>query len=247
MERKKFARICFNDGSRTIIEAYPWEQRKLGKALVSLQNNTLSRADLSNETGVAKNVHYGDVLVKFGEVLNVSEENLPMISDESVLTKYKASFLQNGDVIIADTAEDSTVGKCSEIAGLNDDVVLSGLHTIPYRPIEKFASGYLGYYLNSSAYHNQLIPLMQGIKVTSISKSAMKDTRIVYPKSLEEQGKIGAYFSTLDRLITLHQRKCNTLKIIRISSTIPKFSSKHLKIEEKQQKNCKGEENICQN
>ena len=84
-----------------------------------------------------------------------------MISDESVLMKYKASFLQNGDVIVADTAEDSTVGKCSEIDGLLDEVVLSGLHTIPYRPIEKFASGYLGYYLNSSVYHNQLIPLMR--------------------------------------------------------------------------------------
>lgn len=186
-----------------------WEQRKLGDILISLQNNTLSRADLSNEAGVAKNVHYGDVLIKFGEVLDVSKEKLPMISDESVLSKYKLSFLQNGDVIVADTAEDSTVGKCSEIAGLNDEVVLSGLHTIPYRPIEKFASGYLGYYLNSSAYHNQLIPLMQGIKVTSISKSAMQDTDIVYPKSVEEQGKIGDYFQSLDHLITLHQRKKN--------------------------------------
>ena len=184
-----------------------WEQRKLGEILIGLQNNTLSRADLSNETGVAKNVHYGDVLIKFGEVLDVSKEKLPMISDESILSKYKSSFLQNGDVIVADTAEDSTVGKCSEIAGLNDEIVLSGLHTIPYRPIEKFASGYLGYYLNSSAYHNQLIPLMQGIKVTSISKSAMQDTDIVYPKSMEEQGKIGDYFQSLDNLITLHQRK----------------------------------------
>ena len=189
-----------------------WEQRKLGEVLVSLQNNTLSRADLSNETGIAKNVHYGDVLIKFGEVLDVSEEKLPMISDKSVLTKYKASFLQNGDVIVADTAEDSTVGKCSEIAGLNDEVVLSGLHTIPYRPIEKFASGYLGYYLNSSAYHKQLIPLMQGIKVTSISKSAMQNTEIVYPKSVEEQGKIGNYFQSLDHLITLHQHKCDEMK-----------------------------------
>ena len=179
----------------------------MGDILISLQNNTLSRADLSNEAGVAKNVHYGDVLIKFGEVLDVSKEKLPMISDESVLSKYKSSFLQNGDVIVADTAEDSTVGKCSEIAGLNDVVVLSGLHTIPYRPIEKFASGYLGYYLNSSAYHNQLLPLMQGIKVTSISKSAMQDTDIVYPKSVEEQGKIGDYFQSLDHLITLHQRK----------------------------------------
>ena len=178
----------------------------MGDILISLQNNTLSRADLSHEAGVAKNVHYGDVLIKFGEVLDISKEKLPMISDESVLSKYKASFLQNGDVIVADTAEDSTVGKCSEIAGLNDEVVLSGLHTIPYRPIEKFASGYLGYYLNSSAYHNQLLPLMQGIKVTSISKSAMQDTNIVYPKSVEEQGKIGDYFQSLDHLITLHQR-----------------------------------------
>lgn len=184
-----------------------WEQRKLGDVLICLQNNTFSRADLSNETGVAKNVHYGDVLVKFGEVLDVSKEQLPMISDETVLIKYKASFLQNGDVIVADTAEDSTVGKCSEIAGLNNEIVLSGLHTIPYRPKEKFASGYLGYYLNSDSYHNQLIPLMQGIKVTSISKSALRNTDIIYPESKEEQAKIGNYFQSLDNLITLHQRK----------------------------------------
>ena len=195
----------------------PWEQRKLGDMLISLQNNTLSRAELSNETGVAKNVHYGDVLIKFGEVLDVSKEQLPMVLDESVLSKYKASFLQNGDVIVADTAEDSTVGKCCEIAGLNNEVVLSGLHTIPYRPIEKFAFGYLGYYLNSGAYHNQLIPLMQGIKVTSISKSAMQDTDIVYPKSVEEQGKIGDYFQSLDHLITLHQRELEKLQNIKKS------------------------------
>ena len=192
-----------------------WEKRKLGDILISLQNNTLSRAELSNETGVAKNVHYGDVLIKFGEVLDVSKEQLPRITDEKVLVKYKASFLQNGDVIVTDTAEDTTVGKCSEIAGLNDEVVLSGLHTIPYRPIEKFASGYLGYYLNSSAYHNQLIPLMQGIKVTSISKSALQDTDIIYPKSEEEQVKIANYFQNLDHLITLHQRKCDELQNIK--------------------------------
>ena len=216
-------------------DIFAWEQRKLGDILISLQNNTLSRADLSNEAGVAKNVHYGDVLIKFGEVLDVSKEKLPMISDESVLSKYKSSFLQNGDVIVADTAEDSTVGKCSEIAGLNDVVVLSGLHTIPYRPIEKFASGYLGYYLNSSAYHNQLLPLMQGIKVTSISKSAMQDTDIVYPKSVEEQGKIGDYFQSLDHLITLHQRKRKytkyTIKYTKITLIITKEKNKMPELE----------------
>ena len=206
-----------------------WEQRKLGEMLVSLQNNTLSRANLTNETGVAKNVHYGDVLIKFGEVLDISKEKLPMILDESVLTKYKASFLHNGDVIVADTAEDSTVGKCSEIAGLNDEIVLSGLHTIPYRPVENFASGYLGYYLNSDTYHNQLLPLMQGIKVTSISKSVMQDTDIFYPKSIEEQGKISNYLQSLDHLITLHQRKCDETKKLKkfmLQKMFPKKGAK---------------------
>lgn len=192
-----------------------WEQRKLGEVLESMQNNTLSRAELSTEQGIAKNVHYGDILVKFGEVLSIANEQLPMMIDDTVVAKYKSSFLQNGDVVIADTAEDETVGKCTEIADLQGEIVISGLHTIPYRPLFKFASGYLGYYMNSVAYHNQLIPLMQGIKVTSISKSAMQNTDIVYPKSVEEQKKIGEYFRNLDHLITLHQRKLEKLQSLK--------------------------------
>ena len=176
--------------------------------LISLQNNTLSRADLSSEEGIAKNIHYGDILVKFGEVIDVKTESLPMIADETVIAKYKSSFLQNGDVIVADTAEDETVGKCTEIAGLSDEIVISGLHTIPYRPLQKYAPGYLGYYMNSASFHNQLLPLMQGIKVTSISKTALQNTDILYPKSATEQAAIGKYFRNLDNLITLHQCKC---------------------------------------
>jgi len=190
-----------------IFQTYSWEQRKLGEVLTSLQNNTLSRADLSSEQGIAKNVHYGDILVKFGEVIDVKTESLPLIADEAVIAKYKSSFLQNGDVIVADTAEDETVGKCTEIAGLGDEIVISGLHTIPYRPVRKFASGYLGYYMNSVSFHNQLLPLMQGIKVTSISKTALQNTDIIYPKSATEQEAIGKYFCQLDNLITLHQRE----------------------------------------
>lgn len=192
-----------------------WEQRKLGETLYSLRNNTLSRSELSLENGVAKNVHYGDILVKFGEILDVKKELLPMIVDELVLAKYRDSFLQNGDIVIADTAEDETVGKCSEIAGVSDEKIIAGLHTIPCRPLFNFASGYLGYYLNSDDYHRQLLPLMQGIKVTSISKSALQDTKIQYPKSLEEQEQIGTYLRWLGHLITLHQRKCDELMKIK--------------------------------
>ncbi|WP_305179655.1 restriction endonuclease subunit S, partial [Dubosiella newyorkensis] len=189
-----------------------WEQRRLGEAFINLQNNTLSRAELSSGEGKVKNVHYGDLLVIFSEVLNVKKEELPTIKDESIISKYKESFLKNGDIVMADTAEDETVGKCTEIEGLTEEIVISGLHTIPYRPQSKFAPRYLGYYLNSAYYHDQLLPLTQGIKVSSISKTSLKSTYISYPKSLVEQGKIGNFFNYLDHLITLHQRKLDDLK-----------------------------------
>lgn len=192
-----------------------WEQRKFLELFTTLQNSALSRAELSDEQGVAMNVHYGDVLIKFGECLNVSKEKLPFIIDDTCVSKYKASFLKNCDVIIADAAEDETVGKCSEIVGLTTQTVISGLHTIPCRPIQVFASGYLGYYMNSNAYHDQLLPLIQGTKVSSISRSALNDTVLIYPKSNEEQTLIASFFTNLDNLITLHQHKLEKLQNIK--------------------------------
>ena len=189
-----------------------WEQRKFVNVFDGLQNNTLSRADLNYESGTVKNVHYGDVLIKFGEYIDASKTDLPYISDDTKADKFKSSFLQNGDIIIADTAEDDTVGKCTEIQGSEGLKLLSGLHTIACRPKEKYGPLFLGYYINSPAYHNQLKPLMQGIKVTSISKSALQDTDMIIPKSIDEQMIIGEYFSNLDNLITLHQRKCDETK-----------------------------------
>ena len=139
------------------------------------------------------------------------------LPNKAVVDKLKGSLLTDGDIIMADTAEDETVGKCSEIAGLQGQAALSGLHTIPLRPKMKFESGFLGYYMNSGAYHDQLLPLMQGIKVTSISKSAVKDTEISYPLDKSEQAAIGRYFIQLDNLITLHQRKLEKLKNIKKS------------------------------
>ena len=189
-----------------------WEQREFKNTFDFLQNNALSRADFSDEQGSAMNVHYGDILVKYGEVLDVSTKQIPYIVDDEIVKKYASSKLQNGDIIIADAAEDETVGKCTEIANLQGVTVLAGLHTIPVRARIKFSCGYLGYYMNSSSYHDQLLPLMQGTKVSSISKSAIQDTMILHPKSADEQQKIGDYFRNLDNIITLHQRKLETLQ-----------------------------------
>jgi len=182
-----------------------WEQRKHGEVFIYLRNNTLSREDLNDEDGFAQSIHYGDVLIKYGECLNVSKELLPYIDKKNIVNKFKKFYIQNGDVIIADTAEDETVGKCIEISGIVDHNIISGLHTIPLRPVNNFAHGYLGFYLNSNSYHNQLKPLMQGIKVTSISKNLLKITTLNYPSNIKEQKIIGSYFDSLNHLITLHQ------------------------------------------
>ena len=184
----------------------PWEQRKFGEAFAFLGNNTLSRAELSDTEGACLDIHYGDVLIKYSEVLDADNGQIPHIADDNVATSLSCQPLQDGDVIIADTAEDEAVGKCSELRKVGDKTIYSGLHTMPCRPVDTFASGYLGFYLNSDAYHSQLLPLMQGIKVISVSRSAIEDTVVAYP-SLPEQQAIGALFSHLDNLITLHQRE----------------------------------------
>lgn len=186
--------------------ADPWEQRKFSEALSFLRNNTLSRADLSDVEGQTSNVHYGDILVRYGEVLDVGYDSLPRIADDAMANGLACHPLADGDVVFADTAEDEAVGKCSELRGCKNKRVVSGLHTMACRPLFEFAPGYLGYYFNSVAYHNQLLPLMQGIKVISVSKSAIEDTDVLFP-GYSEQEAIGEIFLHLNSLITLHQRK----------------------------------------
>lgn len=162
---------------------------------------------MNGENGIARNVHYGDILIKFGDCLDGERSDLPFITDDTVLPKFAGSILREGDVIFADTAEDEAAGKCVELRKLPKEPTISGLHTIPARPRFPFGTGYLGHYLNSDAYHRQLLPLMQGIKVISVSKAALQDTQVRFP-SLSEQSAIGATLSGIDNLITLHQRKC---------------------------------------
>ena len=182
-----------------------WEQCKLGEIFEYLQNNTLSRDALNYKNPNIKNIHYGDILVKFDEILDGSNKDIPYINSELDLSKFSKSLLRDGDIIFSDTAEDDTVGKAIELQNVNAPFILSGLHTIPCRPLVPFGKGYLGNFLNSDSYRLQLRPLVQGIKVSSISKSALKDTMIEYPKNLDEQEKIGRLFYHIAKMITLHQ------------------------------------------
>ena len=194
-----------------------WEQRKFDEVFdCTVPNNTLSRAELSYDEGTVLNVHYGDVLIKYGSVLDVQKDDIPRIPYRC-REDFNGALLQDGDVIIADTAEDETTGKACEIGNLQGRAIVSGLHTMVCRPRHRMALGYLGHYLNSNAYHHQLLPLMQGIKVLSLSRSNIQKTSVSYPTVEKEQQLIANYFSQLDNLITLHQRKYDKLTNVKKS------------------------------
>ena len=206
-----------------------WQKKCFGDEFNILSNNTLSRDFLNYDQGIAKNVHYGDVLIKFNEYLDASKEVLPYIEDDRVIDKFQNSFLRDGDIVIADTAEDETVGKCTEIGHIRDLPIIAGLHTMPCRPKSKYAPMYLGYYLNANAYHRELLPLMQGVKVTSISRSGVKDTDIIVSEEYDEQKKIGQYLFTLDEKIIFEKDKLDRLIILKkamLEKMFPQGNSK---------------------
>ena len=132
-----------------------WEEKGFYDIFDILQNNTFSRDQLNNETGNVYNIHYGDVLIKFGDYIDCQKEKLPFINIDNNLSKYnQESYIRNGDIIIADTAEDYSAGKVTEICNVNNLQILSGLHTFLARPKNQFASKFLGYKMNSNSYHN---------------------------------------------------------------------------------------------
>ncbi|EAG6182229.1 restriction endonuclease subunit S, partial [Listeria monocytogenes] len=118
-------------------------------------------------------------------------------------------------LIFADAAEDETVGKAVEVNGITNENLVSGLHTIVARATTQKAKYFLGYYINSDIYHRQLLRLMQGSKVSAISKGNLQKTDVSFPKDIEEQQKIGSYFKKLDDTIVLYQRKLEKIKALK--------------------------------
>lgn len=182
-----------------------WETFVFGDLFDFIPNNAFTRAQLS-DSGKVKNIHYGDILTKFGAYISADSNEIPYIEREIDLSRFaEKSYLQSGDIVIADTAEDDTVGKALEVINV-ECPVLAGQHTLLCRPIANFAEKFLGYYLNAACYHDQLLPFIVGTKVSSVSKANIAQTRLVVPK-YEEQQAISCVLSDMDDEITELEQK----------------------------------------
>ncbi|MDG3286209.1 restriction endonuclease subunit S [Streptococcus suis] len=92
-----------------------WKQRKLGEvADFSIKTNSLSRDKLSSYFYEVQNIHYGDILTKYDAILDVCNKELPSIIG-STISDFADALLSEGDIVFADAAEDSTVGKAIEV------------------------------------------------------------------------------------------------------------------------------------
>ena len=181
-----------------------WEIKGFNQVFTFGATNTFSRECMCEDSTGVKNIHYGDILVRYGEVLKLSEQEIPSLLSD-IGAKITA-FVDDGDVVIADTAEDLTAGKVVEVQETHGKKVAAGLHTMLCKPIKGcFAPGWLGYYMNSETYHKQLVPYIAGVKVMSISKGNIVKTHILVPP-IEEQTAIVKVFSTTDHEIDLLQR-----------------------------------------
>jgi len=66
------------------------------------------------------------------------------------------------------------------------------------------------YFLENAINTQRVIVESTGVPQLTVPQLSSYD--IFFPKELEEERKIGAFFHSIDNLITLHQRKCDLLK-----------------------------------
>ena len=59
-----------------------WGVQSFSDTFRLLNNNTFSRAELNYECGQFRNIHYGDVLIRFPEVLDCTRSDVPYINDD---------------------------------------------------------------------------------------------------------------------------------------------------------------------
>ena len=176
-----------------------WEQRKLGD-----MGSTFT--GLSGKT--KEDFGHGDAqFITYMNVFSNPVANLEMT--EAVEIDAKQNNVKKGDVFFTTSSETPEEVGMSCVMPENKDNIYLNSFCFGYRPTEKFDLDYLAYVLRADSFRKEMKFLAQGISRYNISKNKVMEVSIPVPK-LAEQTMIGRYFSSLDHLITLHQRKCMT-------------------------------------
>ena len=179
----------------------PWEQRKLGELGTTYGGLTGKTKDDFGH-GDARFVPYTNVFDN--PVADPSRLGLVEIDPGQNQVRY-------GDALFTVSSETpEEVGMSSVWLSDLDNLYLNSF-CFGYRQDGSFDPYYLAYMLRSKSVRGDIELLAQGISRFNISKGKVMEVVVPVP-AMSEQRQIGALFTSLDNLITLHQRKLELLK-----------------------------------
>ena len=193
-----------------------WNKVKIEDVFYPLPSFSYSRDQLTNKPETIHCIHYGDIHVETDRyIVDLTNNTLPFIKKEIWNhQKYKNDiFLKEGDLIIADASEDyEGVGKSWEIVDTNNQLIISGLHTIALRPVaELFHTGFTSYLFRSITLLKKMREKAQGTKVYSLSFNNIKNISFSLP-SIKEQIAIKKILLSCDKEIVINRRRLQSLK-----------------------------------
>ncbi|HBH3655580.1 TPA: restriction endonuclease subunit S [Clostridioides difficile] len=158
--------------------------------------------------GNYKHIHYGDIHMKYNGIVG-KKQYIPSIN---IPHKENYVFLAFNDIIFADASEDrKDLGKVAIIQD-NDNNILSGLHTICFKPKEEILNSifFLNHTYNSS-YSRYIYEKATGVSVFGISKYNLGEYKLYLP-SYKEQEKIASFFTLIDKKVEKQSEKVELLK-----------------------------------
>lgn len=191
-----------------------WKQTTVGQVFDFYTTNSYSRSNLNDKGGEVKNIHYGDIHMRFPTIVDVKDNLIPYLSQDIDLTKIsQENYCKDGDVIIADASEDyADIGKAIELKNIGNDKVVAGLHTLLARDNKDITvNGYKGYMFLGGSVRKQIKVLAVGTKVLGISKANINQVKLNIPNK-EEQKKLAQLFLLIDRKIEAQKSKVEALE-----------------------------------
>lgn len=112
--------------------------------------------------------------------------------------------IENGSILIT---KDGTLGKVAYVQGLSMPATLNaGVFNVKIRSKTDVDEKYLFQYLKAPFLMSYVSQKATGGTIKHLNQNILVDFPVALPQ-IEEQRVIGAYFTHLDTLITLHQRK----------------------------------------
>ena len=201
-----------------------WEQRKLGDLVNRI---TRKNQDLVSELPLTISAQYG--LIDQNEFF-----------DKRVASKDVSGYylINNGEFAYnKSTSTDAPWGAIKRLDRYENGVLSTLYIVFGIKENNLVDSDFLVSYYSTNLWHKDIHEIAaEGARnhgLLNIAPADFFETKLMIPQDIEEQKKIGKYFEELDRLITLHQRKCEQTKNLKkymLQKMFPKNGAKVPKI-----------------